>query len=118
MKVHTPDEVIDSLKKYDGSGDQDFLAHLFDIIRRYPEWELLVVNPAEHFNIGDGCPNEEVIQEYIDLGPSSAPPIIAVPGNDGKHDLLDGMHRANAAAEAGVTIRAYVPLGSLTVYSR
>jgi hypothetical protein len=109
---YTSDQIVQHLHAHDGSGDPNFLADLEEHIRKHPHWELANLDPKKHTNWADGSPNREVVDDYRRLG-TPMPPIIAIPGLDGRHEILDGMHRADAAVRNRQLIAAFIPKGSL-----
>jgi hypothetical protein len=109
---HTPEQVIEHLHEHDSTGDDDFLYNLESQIRKHPSWELTHIDPRKHTDYSSGSSDPEIVNEYRHMN-TVPPAIIAVPGGGGRHQILDGMHRATAAARNKGIIPAFVPTGSI-----
>ena len=97
--------VVGLLRREDGTGDPDWVEGLVAQASVYPRWSLVQL-PTRQIYLD--CTDEETAREYS-VGIEHAPPIVALPGRNGKYDVLDGGHRALAADMVNKPVWAYVP---------
>jgi hypothetical protein len=87
----------------DQTGEGDWTSHLADRIRRHPFWQLQLVHPNR-------LDYEEAdVVDVPGLHSTKPPPIIVVPEDGTKYELIDGRHRASAAANNDKKLWAYMP---------
>lgn len=104
-RVYTPEEVIEAIRDVEGMKDPD----LHEAVRMFPRWKLVRWDPRRFY---DRTADDEIVDEYVEDGPETAPPTLAIPGYDGLYDLMDGAHRRRAAERAGTKLRAFVAMDS------
>ena len=104
-------DVVQVLKDEDNTEDASFVSSLVRLARKYKQWELKSLDPKQLILE----PINEKSIEGLDRDTlSECQPIVAIPGEGGLYQILDGNHRANAAYNFGIKIKAYVPKITVT----
>ena len=95
------------LRETDGTDDPEWLDNLCAQVEPYSVWRLQLLDPS---TLDNPCTDYKTAREYArDI--ESAPPIVVIPDDTGKlTQIVDGGHRALAAAIAGVKVLALVPV--------
>lgn len=96
-------DVVAYHNKVDGTGDPEWLAYVADRICEFPDWELSEV-PLDllEYEVAQDVDGYAALARRL--------PLIVAPGTGGRFDVLDGRHRASAAADVGRdTVKAWRP---------
>jgi hypothetical protein len=104
--TYTHADVRRVLRETDGTGDPEWLEHLYAQVKPYKTWALVMLDPG---TLDNPCTDYATAREYAE-GIEDAPPIVVVPDGTGQLTIIDGGHRALAAALVGAKIRALVPV--------
>src|SRR5690606_18348131 len=111
----TAEQVAAHHDEHDGTGgDPDWLESVHARIGQHPAWRRVTLDPRRQLNLDEGTPSQAGVGEYAAMG-TRPPAIVAVPHpeREGAYEIVDGMHRATAAARRGSKIEALVPAGGL-----
>jgi hypothetical protein len=114
-------QVKDYLKKIDTTMDDVWIDMMMGWVSPYLSWRLTTVKARDlQGYIDQGDQDEmELVYDYADRWSKDVPPIVIVPHQakrrkKPKYEIVDGAHRAGAAALLGpdTDIPAYVPVGA------
>lgn len=102
------EDVIQVLKDEDSTDDDEFVADLIRRASKFKTWELRQLDPKTQLDLQPI--NEDSIEGLDRSTLKECQPIVVIPGGEGGlYEILDGNHRANAAWNFNVKIKAYVP---------